>query len=83
MIDNEAFLEEGDRDHTASLLGDGFATELRAKESYDAEKQQLQVRLFLLLSAFIPDKLHALYYSRTYHHQRGQHAQRNCQSATP
>ena len=32
VIDNEAFLEEGDRDHTATLLGDGFATDLRAKE---------------------------------------------------
>ena len=55
VIDNEAFLEGGDRDHTTSLLGDDFATELCAKESFDAEKQQLQVKLFCFLNATVQE----------------------------
>lgn len=43
MIEAEAFLDAGDRDHTASLLGDDFATNMRAQETFEAEKRLLQV----------------------------------------
>lgn len=43
VIDAEAFLEGGDRDHTTSLLGDDFANNLRAQEDFEAQKHQLQV----------------------------------------
>jgi hypothetical protein len=56
VIDAEAFLEGGDRDHTTSLLGDDYAHHLRAQEDFDAQKQQLQVlfSLFRTLNTLLP-----------------------------
>jgi hypothetical protein len=47
VIDAEAFLEGGDKDHTTSLLGDEYANNLRAREDFESQKQQLQVQLLL------------------------------------
>lgn len=44
IIDAEAFLDNGDRDNTTSLLGDDFANNLRAEEAFDKERKQLQAR---------------------------------------
>jgi hypothetical protein len=62
VIDAEAFLEGGDRDHTTSLLGDEYANNLRAREDFDSQRQELEVRLlFAPMRLILPaDRVHVV-----------------------